>query len=525
MSRHSNLLWITGLALGWLFDLLFWKQPFGINFAIYSLVCVLAGVILLWVNRQKPARGAIWLIGLIAVVAAVTCIRAEPMTVFLSVAFTLFLLAMLSITYIGGRWFRYGLADYFNALLRLAGSMIARPLSFTTEVRKEQAAAGIVPRRVKIWPFVRGFVIALPILAIFTSLLASADVMFHKELDVVLEYLALENLPEYIFRMVYILVGAYLLVGVILHASTQSRDEKLSSEEKPLVARFLGFTEAAIILGSVTILFAAFVGIQFKYFFGGQANITVAGFTYAEYARRGFGELVIVAFFSLLLILGLGAIARRDGVKQRRSFSGLSVAIVLLVIVMLVSAYERLILYESAYGFSRLRTYTHAALIWIGLLLVAVVALGILNAGRAFPAAALVASLGFALTLAALNVDGLIVRENVQRAARGQHLDVAYLVSLSTDAVPALVESYESASIPGAARDAVGAALFCRLRVRKDTTSKDWRAFTFSKSQADTASQRLSGQLNGYRVIDKRWPTRVSTPAGSVYVCFGGGID
>ena len=91
MSRHSNLLWITGLALGWLFDLLFWKQPFGINFAIYSLVCVLAGVILLWVNRQKPARGAIWLIGLIAVVAAVTCIRAEPMTVFLSVAFTLFL--------------------------------------------------------------------------------------------------------------------------------------------------------------------------------------------------------------------------------------------------------------------------------------------------------------------------------------------------------------------------------------------------------------------------------------------------
>ncbi len=32
MKKNPNLLWITAIVLGWLFDLLFWKQSFGINF-------------------------------------------------------------------------------------------------------------------------------------------------------------------------------------------------------------------------------------------------------------------------------------------------------------------------------------------------------------------------------------------------------------------------------------------------------------------------------------------------------------
>ena len=32
MKKNPNLLWITAIALGWLFDLLFWEQSFGIIF-------------------------------------------------------------------------------------------------------------------------------------------------------------------------------------------------------------------------------------------------------------------------------------------------------------------------------------------------------------------------------------------------------------------------------------------------------------------------------------------------------------
>ena len=48
--------------------------------------------------------------------------------------------------------------------------------------------------------------------------------------------------------------------------------------------------EVTILLISIDLLFLVFVWIQFAYLFGGQANITIEGFTYAEYARRGFLE-------------------------------------------------------------------------------------------------------------------------------------------------------------------------------------------------------------------------------------------
>ena len=59
-------------------------------------------------------------------------------------------------------------------------------------------------------------------------------------------------------------------------------------------------------LTGVALLFAAFVLVQFRYFFGGAQNIGLQGFTFAEYARRGYGELMAVAFLSLLLAPRVG---------------------------------------------------------------------------------------------------------------------------------------------------------------------------------------------------------------------------
>jgi len=50
-------------------------------------------------------------------------------------------------------------------------------------------------------------------------------------------------------------------------------------------------TESTIIFASLIVLFGAFVLVQVRYFFGGGANISAEGYTYAEYARRGFLSL------------------------------------------------------------------------------------------------------------------------------------------------------------------------------------------------------------------------------------------
>ncbi|MCF6277542.1 MAG: DUF4173 domain-containing protein, partial [Anaerolineales bacterium] len=328
----------------------------------------------------------------------------------------------------------------------------------------------------------------------------------------------LEKLPEYIFRGIYIMFIAYFLVGVFIYAARKSRDEKLVGEEKPILSPFLGFTEASIVLGSVILLFAAFVLVQFQYFFGGQANIHLNGYTYSEYARKGFGELVTVAVFSLLLFLGLSSITHRAQFGQKKIFSGLGIMLVGLVLIMLVSAFQRLTLYETAYGFSRLRTYPHVFMIWLGALLITVVVLEILRRQRAFAPALAFAVIGFAVTLNLLNVDRFIVRQNIARLRSGATLDIAYLASLSDDAVPALAAVMDDNSASARTREAAAAALACHY-AQSDNRSAHWQSFRFSDWTATRIHTVLTPALETYTLDDSDWQLHIIAPSGTKFDC------
>jgi hypothetical protein len=524
--KRTTILWIVALALGWLFDLLFWKQNTGINFAIYAVLCLGGGFLVLGLNDIKPSWKSLLLLIPILFFATMTFVRHEPLSMFLAILFTLALMGMLAVTWNAGRWPWYSLSDYVSNYAKLAGSMIARPVIFLLEMKKQKEESGETaamkskPGRKRLWSILRGVLIAIPIVVIFAALLSSADLVFGQRVQDFVRLFRLENLPQFIFRCIYILIGAYALAGVYLHAAQKSQDEKLIGMDKPLIPQFLGFTEAAIVLGAVVLLFALFAVIQFQYFFGGLTNISLQGYTYAEYARRGFGELVAVAFFSMLLFLSLSAVVKRTDQAQRRAFSGLGLGMVALVGVMLYSAFQRLVLYEAAYGFSRLRAYTHVFMIWLGVLLVGVVVLDILRKERTFALAALLASIGFAVTLTLMNVDGFIARQNVARAVAGESLDVAYLASLSQDSVPALVEQFQDQALPGYTRDAVGAALVCHERTASGGMDKNWRSFTLSSWRADQALQQVQSRLDAYEILDSDWPVKLLTPGSIYYECY-----
>ena len=530
MKTNPNRFWAIVIVLGWAFDFLFWKKPLGINFAIFVTLCLLTGILLLRADGLRLSRQSSWLLLPVAFFAGMTFIRLEPMTVFLSISMSLFLMGVVALTYMNGAWIRYTLLDYFFGYLRLFGSMIARPLGFVAESRQLPSGQPALSekRSARVWPVLRGIVIALPIIAIFASLLSSADPIFANRFKDFIDLFRIDNLPEYIFRLAYILIFGYLLAGTFLHAAQKS-DEKV--EEKTWVSPFLGFTESTIVLGSVVLLFIAFVVIQFQYFFGGQANINIQGYTYSEYAVKGFGELVTVAFFSLLLLLGLGAITRRDTENQRRTFSVLGVGLVGLVIVMLVAAFQRLGLYEAAYGFSRLRTYTHVFMIWLGLLLVAVVIFEVLRRERLIGLGMVLASLGFVISLSILNVDAFIVKQNIQREIRSTtdkkfaqgraDLDAQYFLDLSEDAIPPLVNAFHLKSMPASVKEKVGAALACKHYERnQDTRTYPWQSFHFSRLNADTGFKEVKKELDAYKIIDKDWPFQVETPSGVEFPCY-----
>ena len=92
--------------------------------------------------------------------------------------------------------------------------------------------------------------------------------------------------------------------------------------------------------------------------------------TYAEYARRGFFELVAVAILSLGLILGIEAGTWRESKKQFKLFNLLSSLMIVLVVTVLLSASQRMRLYVTTFGHTELRLYVYVFMIWLGLFLI-----------------------------------------------------------------------------------------------------------------------------------------------------------
>ncbi len=522
MNKHYYLVWVVALMLGWGADFLFWGKPVGINVPIYLTACLLGGGLVLLANGIKPALKSLWLVALFVFFAAISAVRQEPLTLGLGYAGALISLGLLAVTYRGGGWVSYRLSDYFRQALALMISMAILPAEFYRQTRPDTSWVRHIPYK----GVLRGAVIALPVLVIFLALLSNGDVYFGQKVNDAMQQVLGIHVPEQLLRLVIILVAAYALSGVILHAGMKSADGELVNPGKALVRRFLGFTEAAVIMGSISLLFFVFVIFQFRYFFGGQALIDLRDYTYSEYARSGFNELIIVAFLSLLVIIGLGTLTQREVSWQKRVYSGLSIWMALLVIVILASAYQRLMLAINWHGFSRLRLYPNVFLIWVGILFVAVIVLEVLRRERHFALAMLLSAFGFAITISAMNVDGAIAHHNAYVFNEERtDINVNYLTTLSTDAIPGLVEAFNDPGLPEFRRTGVGAALKCYLQsgwyVSYDWYT--WRGFSFSRWAAVNALNQVAPSLLGYQVNDLKYSGQnyeVTTPDGKIsYQC------
>jgi hypothetical protein len=486
LKSRATFIWLT-IAVGWIFDFLFWGKDTGVSFPIFVLIVLAVGFFLAYKQGLTPAKNTRWLVLPIVLFAAMTVIRMEPLSRFLDLTATLIFMGLLAHSFLGGGWWLYSFKDYITSAFNLGIDALVRQIAiFNAQPKEEKSPEEKKSNSRLAFSILRGLLLALPIILILTALLAEADPIFEQNVDQFLKIFDIENLGEYIFRAILILFIAYLLMGVFLHAFYKNHDENIADGEKSWISRFLGFTEAAIVLGNVNLLFLAFVAIQFQYFFGGRANITLEGYTYAEYARRGFSELVTVAVISLMLFMGLSSITKREGKTQSNVFSAFGILLVALVNVILVSSFQRLQLYELAYGFTRLRIYTHVFIIWLGILLAAVVLLELFKRQRHFAFSALMVAVGFVISLNALNVDAFIARQNVSRARAGEILDVAYLASLSEDVVPTLGKIYTEGGGSGKLLEEITGAIACHAELNQGYSHENyaWQSFHLSRYQA-----------------------------------------
>ncbi|MDN5789266.1 MAG: DUF4173 domain-containing protein [Micrococcales bacterium] len=190
----------------------------------------------------------------------------------------------------------------------------------------------------------------------------------------------------------------------------------------------------------VITLFVTFFLAQGAALWAGHDYVQRAnGLTYAQSVHQGFGQLTAVTLLTLVTVANTARKASRATARDRLVLRGALGLLCLLALVVVASALYRMHVYQQAYGFTVLRVLVDAFELWMGLLLVLVLAAGARLSARWLPRAALLSGAALVLVLGLANPEAWVAQHNIERYHATGKLDAGYLQTLGPDATPAIV--------------------------------------------------------------------------------------
>ncbi len=281
-------------------------------------------------------------------------------------------------------------------------------------------------------PVAKAAAVALGLLVVFGTLFASADAAFADLLGDLTPEVSVGDGPV---RILLFVLGAVLALAAARTTAAPLRWDRLRIAPGRARSRL----EWALPLVVLNLLFAGFNAVQLAVLFGGYDKVlkSTGHRSYAEYAQQGFWQLLWATLLTLVVIALALRWAPRGGAGDRRFVRAVLGTLCALTLVVVASALRRMDFYVDAYGLTRLRVSVAAMELWLGLVLVLIMAAGVFGARwlpRAVAGSAAAAVLAFGL----LSPDGMVAERNVTRFQQDAKIDLAYFQSLSADAAPAL---------------------------------------------------------------------------------------
>lgn len=268
-----------------------------------------------------------------------------------------------------------------------------------------------------------GVAISIPLLIVLTSLLVSADAVFRSLFGELFQNIRFPAHPFYALLLLFAgFVGTYCMLAYF--ASGQI-DEAVKEKKKwePVV----GITFLSII----TVMYLVFSFIQVSYLFVGGFRLP-EGYTYASYAREGFFQLLFVCMINLGIIL-----ICISWFREHMALKAVLTVFSCCTFVMIASSAMRMLLYIQTYQLTFLRVLVLWALALISVLLIGCIITIYHNAFPLFQYGTIMVTL-FYLLFSLARPDYHIARYNLRHY---EDVDMEYIFSLSSDAIPALEEA------------------------------------------------------------------------------------
>lgn len=276
-----------------------------------------------------------------------------------------------------------------------------------------------------------GVGVSIPLIAVVLVMLSSADVIFRESVHALFGDLDGWDVFCCIFWSVAMFFFSYGMVSV-LEGRELNETVKDHRKGQPVIA--VSATAA------IALIYVYFCVIQVVYLFAGYGTLP-EGYTYAEYARQGFFQLLFICLMNLVLVLiGIGFF------RESRMLKGILLVISFCTFIMTASSAYRMILYISVYYLTFLRVFVLWALGVIALLLAGIIGKTLKNGFPLFRYGLWVITVCY-LVLSFGRPDYWIARYNIsayqeqdgESPEEGRVLDTWYLSGLSADAAPVIM--------------------------------------------------------------------------------------
>lgn len=275
-----------------------------------------------------------------------------------------------------------------------------------------------------------GIIISIPFIILILILLSSADMIFsHTIGNFFNKFWNIISINTF-FRIIgSILTGLYLFGFVYLVLNHKKNDElkneKKINEKDTLVLN--------VFLGIILAIYSLFIIIQFRYLFAG-ANLPF-NLSYAEYARRGFFELLVLTGINIGLILISSQFKKIRNTLSGKINNGLLYYLCTVNIILLGSSFYRMYLYSNDYGLTRLRLYVFA---FLAFELIALLITYFYIYKPKFNIVLVYAciTLIYYVLLNIVPTDRFIAYNLINKYKNESDFDISYVMNLSLDAAP-----------------------------------------------------------------------------------------
>lgn len=346
-----------------------------------------------------------------------------------------------------------------NSFIRNVVSKIFKPFSNfkkvlgTVKVKEKIKEEKQNEKIVFIKKLLKSLIIAVPLLLIVISLLSEADSVFENIFHEIPNYFSKlfssVTAIDIFWRIIWIIFNFFYISSFILMFVNEEKKQE-TKIEKDKAQKISTFTQNTILV-SLNLIYLIFSIIQFKYLFINAGK--TADFDYAQYARTGFFQLMMVSLINFG-ILKIGKVEQKEKLNTI-----LKITMIVFTLVIIISAIFRMYLYEQAYGYTYLRLFVYFILATEILILIPIT-MNLLGKNLNTFKISLEIIVTMYVILNLINIDSIIASKNINRYLKdmeNKKLDVYYIMnSTGTDAIKEKIkilnQSPEGLSITAQAR-------------------------------------------------------------------------